>query len=516
MTGPLLVIALLCMSILTTVDAETSQHQDGGAGGLEFDQTSGTHMVDAINLSGYANFPLRNASWSIVNISSQTPTTVLSGPYLTSVQPIADDEYEWELFVEVPGLDCTCYVEIGLPQEDDSTHQWRHLVYVGENHHRPVFGKERAFTLSTVEQFMDEGETQLVHMDGPLELTYNVVFPPTSSTLTQVHAEVCEAPNGVCREAPRLLSVPFLLVGNEVIVSVDPTNLSMNQGVWLIEFTATDGLLRTTGSLPETFLYDHQAPMVELLLSATVMEREPVNVYVSVEDGYLGQSTSFTWTIIDQNGMRRAPLDSEQSTVNQLVLNFSEQGSYTIEVSVRDRAGYMTQESSNLTVLNQRPTAMISVDGLVLADDVRLSLIDGEDWFILGNKSTDNEPVDYLWVINDDRSWRGLPTLTPEQFDRTGVHKVELIVFDDDGATHSTTIEIEILSSSSEETSSMLAWLFPVILLFIALLVVGLRSKSSNNLELPKWKTLEYSEDVGESTEYTNEDATIEEDEARG
>ena len=62
----------------------------------------------------------------------------------------------------------------------------------------------------------------------------------------------------------------------------------------------------------------------------------------------------------------------------------------------------------------------------------------------------------------------------------------------------------------------MLAWLFPVILLFIALLVVGLRSKSSNNLELPKWKTLEYSEDVGESTEYTNEDATIEEDEARG
>ena len=29
---------------------------------------------------------------------------------------------------------------------------------------------------------MEEGETQLVHMDGPLELTYNVVFPPTSTT----------------------------------------------------------------------------------------------------------------------------------------------------------------------------------------------------------------------------------------------------------------------------------------------------------------------------------------------
>ena len=100
----------------------------------------------------------------------------------------------------------------------------------------------------------------------------------------------------------------------------------MNQGVWLIEFTATDGLLRTTGSLPETFLYDHQAPMVELLLSATVMEREPVNVYVSVEDGYLGQSTSFTWTIIDQNGMRRAPLDSEQSDGESIGAEFLRTG----------------------------------------------------------------------------------------------------------------------------------------------------------------------------------------------
>ena len=246
------------------------------------------------------------------------------------------------------------------------------------------------------------------------------------------------------------------------------------------------------------------------------MEREAVNVYASVEDGYLGESTSFTWTIINENGMRRAPLESEQIALDQLLLNFSEQGVYSIEVSVRDRAGYMTQESSTMTVMNQRPTALISVDGLVLEDDVRLTLVEGESWVIVGNKSIDNEPVDYLWVINDDRSWRGLSTLTDEQFDRTGLHTVELIVFDDDGATHSTTIEIDILAPLSEEPSTMLAWFFPGLLVLIGLVVVAFRSNASTNLELPKWKKVEPFNDGIESNEYINEDATIQEDEARG
>ncbi len=513
MTGTFLVVVLVFMSTLTSVQA-SDDHSDSK--GFEFTQPSGIHMVDVVNLSGFADFPLRNASWSIVNISSPTPTTVLSGPYLTAVQPVADDEYQWDLLVEVPHLACTCYVEIDLVEGDGTSYQWRHLVYVGENHHRPVFAEERALTGSNMEQTTEQDEAQLVLIDGSFEMSYEVLLPPSSTSLTQVQANVCEAPNGVCRETPRTLSVPFTHAEGEVQVTVDPTHLNMSQGVWLIEFTATDDLLRESGLLQTTFLYDNQAPTVELLLSPTVMEREAVNVYASVEDGYLGESTSFTWTIINENGMRRAPLESEQIALDQLLLNFSEQGVYSIEVSVRDRAGYMTQESSTMTVMNQRPTALISVDGLVLEDDVRLTLVEGESWVIVGNKSIDNEPVDYLWVINDDRSWRGLSTLTDEQFDRTGLHTVELIVFDDDGATHSTTIEIDILAPLSEEPSSMLAWFFPGLLVLIGLVVVAFRSKASTNLELPKWKKVEPFNDGIESNEYINEDATIQEDEARG
>ena len=52
MTGTLLVIALVSLSMLTTVEANRSHSSlDGDLSGLEFDQPSGTHMVDVINLS---------------------------------------------------------------------------------------------------------------------------------------------------------------------------------------------------------------------------------------------------------------------------------------------------------------------------------------------------------------------------------------------------------------------------------------------------------------------------------
>lgn len=516
MRGPLFVVALLCVATLATVGAQSppSHHQDG-SNGLEFDQPVGLQMTSVINLSGHAHFPLRNASWSIVNISSPTPTTLFSGPYLTAVQPVADDEYQWELFVDVPDLDCTCYVEIRL-EGDDDVQQWRHLVFVGQAHHRPVFADEQALTGQSMEELALVEEPDLVLLESSLTLPYTVVLPPTSANIAQVTAELCEAPNGVCREVLRVASIPFVQNGSEVLMTIDPTSLGMSQGVWRMQFTATDNLLRETGLLRSAFLFDNEAPQVELVLDPIVQEREPINIYASVEDGYLGESTSFTWTIISENGLRRGPSVDEQISVDHLRLNVSEQGTYTIEVTVRDRAGYMTQEVSSFTAINQRPTALISVDGLVLSNDVRLTLADGEDWIISGNNSLDNEPVDYLWVINDDRSWRGISIITPEQFDRTGVHTVELIVFDDDGATHATKIEVEILSLESEENSSMLGWIFPALLVLLVLVFVAWRTRSSSNLELPKWKASVAQDPAAELTNYVQADATIEEDEARG
>ena len=105
-------------------------------------------------------------------------------------------------------------------------------------------------------------------------------------------------------------------------------------------------------------------------------------------------------------------------------------------------------------------------------------------WEINGNLSTDNEPVDYLWVINDDRSWRGLASLNQEHFEQAGVHRVELIVFDDDGATHSTVLELEILAAEPEETADSLAWIDVVLLVGVLVGVLTVRRRSSGTQSL--------------------------------
>ena len=54
---------------------------------------------------------------------------------------------------------------------------------------------------------------------------------------------------------------------------------------------------------------------------------------------------------------------------------------------------------------------------------------------------------------------------------------MELIVFDDDGATHSTVLELEILAAETEETADSLAWI-GVVLLVGVLVGVGHGAKT--------------------------------------
>ena len=245
-----------------------------------------------------------------------------------------------------------------------------------------------------------------------------------------------------------------------------------------------------------------------------MLEREEFNVYATIEDGYIGAEFTYTWTIVDDNDVRRAPSDAEFVSSNHLVLNLTKQGSYTVDVAVRDRAGLTAVSSLNFTVLNQPPTARISVDGRVFSELGQLTVDENGGWEINGNLSTDNEPVDYLWVVNDDRSWRGLASLNQEHFEQAGVHRVELIVFDDDGATHSTVLELEILAAETEETADSLAWIGVVLLVGVLVGVFAVRRRSSGTQSLPKWTVLPTTSHEREPGASTHHDATVEEDEA--
>ena len=510
---------LLTLSVLICTLSTTVAHHDLGEdefNPVRFHDDHGAHMVDALNLTGTSSIPLRNASWSLVNLTDSSPTELMSGQHLTSVQPVADGEFQWSLEVEATGLQCTCMVEILVDEPDGPQQSWRLVVYFGTEGHRPVMLSEPAIaSVQTPDAPEDIAEHSTLLTTSTI-VHQKVVLPPASASIISVAGSICEAPNGVCLDEPKPIQLPFSSTPSGLNISLQPDVLGVVQGVWKLEILATDDLLRSTMAAAVTVLHDTDAPDVVLSMNAVVNEREAFHVHAVVDDGYIGSRANLTWAIVDENGIRRGPADGERLAEDHLVLNLSEQGTYTVVVSARDLAGHITENSSTITVLNLRPTAKISVDGLIVSDGSTLTLPHGEAWFINASDSTDNEPVDYLWVVDEDRSLRGRSVLTADELDGPGVYTVELIVFDDDGSTHSSVIQVRIEGQQVTDTASLSTSHFVLLALAVLGILGAIRFRKPPTADLPKWTDSGEVQNRGETVVSAEQDATIEEDEARG
>ena len=512
---------LLLVSTIPVVGAD-DHNTEPVAVDIVFYQAQGAHMMDTIHLNGSSNVPLRNASWSVVNISGATPTTVVSGPYLTAVMPLSEHLFAWDLTVDVPGLACTCYVSIELVDANGLHRHWDILLYLGGTLHRPVFVGEWRQHVSSVNTVVENnpelgggaGQQPPLLLSDELDHFIDLQLAPDSGSISMVSAELCEAPNGVCLETPFSQTLPHDLVESQLMVTLNASNLTIEEGIWKMVVTATDNLLRTTGQHHLLFVYDGTPPSVGLIAEQTTFERVPINVYVNAEDGYTGADFTYTWTLVDELGSRRAPTTAEYLAPNHLLLNLSSQGVYVVEVSVRDLAGLTTDATENFTVINQRPTARISNEGMIFSADGRLTVQENDGWSITGNLSYDDEPIEYLWVVNDDRSWRGLTMLNQEQFEKPGTYAIELIVFDDDGATNSTFLVLEILADEPVESSTSTGWMGLLLVVFILGLGIGLSRRSVAVDELPKWTSSANQPVHHDVAPPVQDDATVEEDEA--
>ena len=139
-----------------------------------------------------------------------------------------------------------------------------------------------------------------------LNISYDLVSPPASSTIVSVSALVCPAPLGYVQFL-RLKLIFRSPLTMKVCTDHQSDSLQLDEGLWQFDFTAKDSLLRTTGVMRTVFLHDTQPPTVSLSLDATVNEREPLNVYASLDDGYNGATYIMTRAIEGENGERRAP-----------------------------------------------------------------------------------------------------------------------------------------------------------------------------------------------------------------
>ena len=481
---------------------------------LTFDQDRGTVFSEWLNVSGHSSVPLRDTAWAVVNTSGQTPVTVLEGPYLTSVRPVAEHAYSWELSVNLGSVECTCYLELEISSDEFQPVSVRHIVYIGELHHRPVFLDEE-HTSGHSQKFQ---ETPLV-VNGVEHVELPLVLPSPNASSLQTFALICEAPFQVCLGAPDQQSLPFTFHDDSLLVELNSTNMGLHEGIWRIDVSVMDGLLRRSQDVRLTLIHDVTPPDVQLSSPETVHEAQRFNVFANGDDGYAGSSYLVTWVLTEPSGNTRAPSSNELITKNQLALNFSNSGVYIIDATVRDRAGNSVTISTEARVLNLQPKAEITVDNLQLQAGATIILGPDHTWTLNGNTSSDNEVVQYLWVINNATSIRSVPTLERGNFDGAGTYSVELIVFDDDGASDAKQVNVVIVDgteSLGQESFSSPATIGLFILIMLACTAWLARQRVESENDLPKWNAPETVHQRENGQRHPGLDATIEEDEARG
>ena len=510
----MLASTILLISAFTSPGLVAAENHEGEVEplNLSFYQADGAHFAELLDVNGSATGPLRNATWSLQDID--TNGTLLSGMYLTNVNPVSADVFLWNLTTDISGMNCTCVLHI----EDDGQgnyRSWALLLYIGEQNHRPVLDDELSpYRHATMNTPMRQSHPAVV--SSAFTLSEGLILPPMSNALTKVSAKVCEAPNGVCVASQTTHNLPFNFSSDAVNIIVNPADLELSQGLWQFEISATDDLLRSTGDVIKHFLYDVQPPHVTLSLHGSVNESEPLIVYATAQDGYVGSVYNYTWSIVDENGTKVELVADNTIQSGQIVLNITQQGTYVVEVVVRDRAGFTNTTSAEFVVLNIRPTARVSVDGFTVSKDTKVVLPEGVDWLINGSQSYDNEPIDYLWVINEERSLRGISSLDQQHFDGPGTYRVELIVFDDDGFTHSNAVMVEILGAEGPDNTTSTGWILAGLAGLVVVLLAIKRFGSRQTTELPKWASLATANDGKDTTTTQDVDATIQEDEHAG
>ena len=527
------IVALLCLALLPTSAAEHDQVEPNRIP-FEFDQEQGITMSGTVSISGVSHHPLRNASWYLFDVT-ESDNPMAQGDYLTTVIP-SPDGFLWNLSFDGSSYDCTCVIEVHVPSSKNPVHVHSHsfFIYIGEDNHIPIL-KHADFDFISIQGFngsgsdveADEVLEQVSQLSGEQTLTaldntnleFLMMNPMGVTNDPVLKANVCQAPFGICIEDPVMTTLDSQLENGVIVLSLNSSLVNEQEGIWKFSIFAQDSLLRASDSITMMFIHDTTPPEVRINMDSNAYERQLISVFSEGNDGYTGSSVSETWSLTLPNGSVRAPLDSEIVDSGHLVFNLSLSGIYALELTLRDKAGYTNSTSRSFSVINEIPKAIVTVDGLTTVYGQEIRMTEGGNWTIVGIQSTDNEAIDYLWIIEESTSIRGVDKLESTDFSSTGTFSVELIVFDDDGATNSTLITLVITDESdtvsSGENKILLAFSGLLLLgITIACLVNWLNRKPSSSL--PKWSTTNPSIAPEELTEHIDENATIEEASAGG
>lgn len=201
-----------------------------------------------------------------------------------------------------------------------------------------------------------------------------------------------------------------------------------------VEVTVTDTFDRSVTAERELFVNAPPLPEADIPESKQTLEELTIDASETVDP--TETNLTYTWEIVDETGERTIDATSEQPILN---VSFEDSGHYTLELKVTDEFGAVNSITEEFKIKNRPPVAIANVSEKMMPTDAPVAddpiVLTGEDSF-----DPDGKITQYEWMIGE----KSLDGQTVNTTLDAGEQSVSLTVTDDDGATNTTNLTVDV------------------------------------------------------------------------
>ena len=463
---------------------------------LTSDSFDGLWVNDSLEVAGSTTLNPQNADWVLYDVTDpyiEWPV-LRSGEFFTTVNPIAEGLWNWTLVIDVQGLNCTCWLEIGQPNGLGKEFLNR-IIFIGAGPHDPVISPIHESTIM---------------LDEPVEISALATVSDSTPSDGSITLNWCSSPNGACDGES--FSETMQVEWDESIASftLNATSMDLDDGVWTFTYSYQDLFLKESPSIEFTVYVDRNAPESSMISPDESVEGENILIDGSgSNDGVWTNNLQYVWYITKPDGSVYVPQTSENTGILEIMLN--ESGVHTIRLDVIDWVGRMNSTTSQVNVINAVPELSMRIEGTEVINPNSWKFTLGDNVSLQPNivdSGEDIESFSFSWYLNSELVSNSQEYSIAELGE--GTHIVSLIVTDDDGANDSYEIEVVIKSEneldSDDRNFGSVAVLIGIIG-FSIIMFSRMTNKESQPKSLPKWNetTTDSVQDVKEVSTHEDE-----------
>ena len=222
----------------------------------------------------------------------------------------------------------TCIITLGVNNTYTSTY-----IYIGDSSHKPII--------------LDAQAPSYITNDLDIEIGIDAILPPSHVGYLFTQASLCKA----SPDKQRCISEPFDIISppqisnDSLILSINQTVNQITEGNWIVFFSVSDSALNPSNTFSRSFSIDKTAPEVSLVVRENITEGEMLEVYANAVDSDSSSDLTYTWRIGEPEQQVKGY--NTQENANQPYVSFvpEKSGNWSIEVVVRDEAGWQNSSS---------------------------------------------------------------------------------------------------------------------------------------------------------------------------